>query len=133
MSHDDRLSLRGMRFMGRHGVHPGERERPQPFEVDLVLAADLAPAAERDDLGATVDYGRLFELVRGIVEERSFGLIEAIAGAIADAVLEATDARLVDAVEVRVRKPEAPLPGEFDTVEATLVRRRPGSSASARD
>jgi dihydroneopterin aldolase len=31
----------------------------------------------------------------------------------------------VEAIEVRVRKPAAPLDGEFDTVEAALLRRRP--------
>jgi dihydroneopterin aldolase len=43
-------------------------------------------------------------------------------------VLGATDPALVDAVEVRVRKPEAPLGGEFDTVEAAVVRRRPDTA-----
>ena len=120
----DRLSLIGMRFHGRHGVHPEEKVSPKPFEVDLVLHADLETAARTDVLAATVDYGSLFELVRAIVEDRSFDLIEALAGSIASAALAATDAAIVDAVEVRVRKPEAPLDGEFETVEAALVRRR---------
>lgn len=126
--HPDRLSLIGMRFLGRHGVHPEEKVEPQRFEVDLVLHADLAPAATADDLGATVDYGSLFDLVRAIVEDRSFDLIEALAGAIARAALAATDPTIVDAVEVRVRKPDAPIGGELDTVEATLVRRRAGAA-----
>jgi dihydroneopterin aldolase len=121
----DRLSLLGMRFSGRHGVLPSEKVEPQPFEVDLVLHADLAPAAASDDLAMTIDYGPLFDLVGGIVEgERSFDLIEALAGAIARAVLAATDPTRVDTVEVRVRKPKAPLGGAFDTVEVALTRRR---------
>ena len=79
----DRLSLRGMRFEARHGVHAWEKETAQPFEVDLVLHADLGRAAERDDLAATADYGALHDVVREIVEGRSFDLIEALAGAIA--------------------------------------------------
>ena len=121
----DRLSLIGMRFAGRHGVHPHEKLESQPFEVDLVLHADLSAPAETDDLADTVDYGSLFDLVRANVEDRSFGLIEALAGSIARTVLAATDAAVVGAVEVRVRKPQAPIDGEFDTVEAALVRRRP--------
>ena len=122
---DDRLTLRGMRFSGRHGVHAEEKERPQPFEVDLVLHADLKRPSVSDALAETADYGPLFAIVRDIVEgSRSFDLIEALAGAIADAVLGATDPAMVDAVEVRVRKPQAPLPGAFETVEVSLVRRR---------
>jgi 7,8-dihydroneopterin aldolase/epimerase/oxygenase len=121
---DDRLSLIGMRFLGRHGVHPEEKVSEQPFEVDLVLHADLSEAADRDELSATVDYGAMFDLVRAIVENRSFDLIEALAGAIAAAVLDATDPERVSAVEIRVRKPEAPIDGDLDTVEAALIRRR---------
>ena len=121
----DRLSLLGMRFDARHGVHAWEKETTQPFEVDLILHADLAPAAERDALTATADYGALHAIVRDIVEGRPFDLIEALAGAIAGAALAATDPAVVDAVEVRVRKPKAPIDGAFDTVEAALRRRRP--------
>jgi dihydroneopterin aldolase len=106
-------------------VLPEERVNEQPFEVDLVLHADLSEAAERDELEATVDYGEMFGLVREIVEGRSFDLIEGLAGAIASEVLDATDPDRVSAVEVRVRKPEAPIDGQFDTVEAALVRHRP--------
>jgi dihydroneopterin aldolase len=122
--HPDRLSLRGMRFTARHGVLPSEKVEPQPFEVDVVLHADLARAAETDALENTVDYSALHQLVGTVVNGPSFELIEALAGAIARAVLAATDPELVGAVEVRVRKPEAPLHGELDTVEAALFRRR---------
>jgi dihydroneopterin aldolase len=120
----DRLSLLGMRFEARHGVHAEEKETAQPFEVDLVLRADLAVPAATDALEATVDYGGLYDVVREIVEGPSFDLIEALAGAIARAVLAATDPALVDEVEIRVRKPKAPIDGAFDTVEAALIRRR---------
>lgn len=120
----DRLSVIGLRFDARHGVHDWEKERPQPFEVDLVLHANLAAAAKRDDLSATADYGALVDLVREIVLGPSCDLIEALAGAIADGVLAATDPGVVTAVEVRVRKPQAPLDVPFDTVEAALTRRR---------
>ena len=124
MTAPDRLSLLGMRFLGRHGVLPEEKVSAQPFEVDLVLHADLADAAERDDLAATVDYAALFDVVREIVEGSSRDLIEALAGAIASAALAATPPEIVESVEVRVRKPEAPIHGSFDTVELSLTRGR---------
>lgn len=120
----DRLSLLGMRWEATHGVLPHEKVEPQPFEVDVVLVADLGPAAESDDLAQTVDYAKLHHLVGEIVTGPSFDLIEALAGAIARGVLDATDPSVVDGVEVRVRKPEAPIEGDLDMVEAALVRRR---------
>jgi dihydroneopterin aldolase len=119
----DRLSLLGMRYRARHGVEAREKEEPQPFAVDLVLRADLERAARDDDLSATVDYVGIRDLVEAIVTGRSYDLIEALAGAIARAVLAATDPRVVGGVEVRVRKPQA-LAGDLDGPEVTLVRRR---------
>lgn len=117
----DRITLRGMRFMGRHGVTPEERAEPQPIEVDVVMRLDLTRAAASDELADTVDYSAVFGLTRQIVEGRSFGLLEAIAAAIADGVLATFP---VDEVEARVRKPKAPLPGAFETVEVRLSRSR---------
>ena len=117
----DRITLRGMQFMGRHGVNPEEQITPQPFEVDLILRTDLSRPATTDDLADTIDYSAAFTVVAAVVEDRSYRLIERLAGAIAEAVLEAFP---VDDVEVRVRKPKAPLAGTFDEVEARLRRRR---------
>jgi dihydroneopterin aldolase len=118
---DDRITLRGMHFLARHGVTLEERLEPQPFDVDVELETDLSTSAASDDLADTIDYSEVFALVGRVVEGESHRLIEALAGAIADAVLATTTA---DAVTVRVRKPRAPLPGPFETVEASLTRRR---------
>jgi dihydroneopterin aldolase len=122
----DRLSLIGMRFEGRHGVLPEEKVTPQRFEVDVVLHADLSRAAVSDALADTIDYSVVFDRVRDIVEGPSVDLIEALAGRIAREVLDATASDSVSAVEVRVRKPDAPIDGAFETVEAAILRRRAG-------
>lgn len=122
----DRIRLAGMRFLGHHGVTLEERIEPQPIEVDVILEVDLSGPAASDELADTLDYGALFELVEGIVTGRSFRLLEALAGEIASEVLAsaAADGPAIERIEVRVRKPGAPLPGTFETVEVTV--RRPG-------
>ena len=117
----DEIALRGMRFLGRHGAELDERIEPQPFEVDVVMHADLRPAGESDDLARTIDYSIAFEITRRVVEEESFRLIETIAETVARELFAGL---AVDELEVRVRKPKAPLPGAFETVEATIRRRR---------
>ncbi|HET6380647.1 MAG TPA: dihydroneopterin aldolase [candidate division Zixibacteria bacterium] len=115
----DRITLRGMRFLGRHGVSDEERAEPQPIEVDVILRRDLSVAARSDDLADTTDYAAVFATVAAVVEGRSFRLLEALAGAIGRAVREAHD---VDDVEVRVRKPKVPMPGAVESVEVRLRR-----------
>ena len=57
-----------MRFEGRHGYYDYELEQPQPFEVDVELVVNLQPAGVDDDLTKTIDYGRVYAIVRQIVE-----------------------------------------------------------------
>jgi dihydroneopterin aldolase len=122
----DRIELRGMRFDARHGVLPGEALEAQPFEVDVVLELDLAPAGMTDDQSRTVDYGDVFRRARAIVEEGPHvALIETLAERIASDVLAAHPAAA--AVTVRVRKPRAPLPGVFAWAGVEIRRGRGGA------
>jgi 7,8-dihydroneopterin aldolase/epimerase/oxygenase len=118
---NDRVELRGLRVRGHHGVFDFERRDGQDFVVDLTVWLDLAPAAASDDLADTLDYGTLAQRVAGIVGGPPADLIETVAGRIADEVL--TDPR-VDAVEVTLHKPQAPIPLDFADVAVVLHRTR---------
>ncbi len=117
----DRIVLANMRFVARHGVHEWERREPQPFEVDVELYCDLRRAGTDDDLKRTIDYGPVYAAVRRIVEGTSFRLLEAIATAIADAILADPD---VTEVVVRVRKPGVRLGGPLDYAGVEIRRSR---------
>jgi len=119
----DRIELRGLRVLGRHGVLPEEQARSQPFEVDLDLTVDLAPAASSDRLADTVDYAAVVDAVgRVVAGPPSVQLLEALAGAVASSVL-AADAR-VAAVTVALRKLRPPLPHDLATVGVRITRSR---------
>ena len=117
----DRIMLEGMVFMGRHGVRPEEQLEPQPFEVDVELMLNLQPAGIDDDLAKTVDYARVFDTCRQIVESTRYDLVEALAEAIAHEVL--ADFAIAE-VTVRVRKPRVQLGGTIRAA-GVEIRRRP--------
>lgn len=118
----DWLHLTGMRFYGRHGVHPDERELGQTYRVDVSLAHDLAPAGKSDDLAQTIDYGEVYRIVRGIVEGEPRNLVEAVAEEVAAQLLANTPARTV---RVRVAKPHPPIVrAELDEESVEIERRR---------
>lgn len=117
----DRITLKGLRARGRHGVLPAERELGQEFVVDATLFLDTAPAAATDDLARTVDYGELALALVKVVEGEPVELIETLAQRLADVCLAA---ELVQAVEVSVHKPAAPIPSPFDDVVVTIERSR---------
>ena len=117
----DRITLTGLRVHGWHGVHDFERRDGQEFVVDATVWLDLGPAAATDDLSATLDYGALARRAAQIVGGQPCDLIETVAGRIATEIL--TDQR-VDAVEITVHKPHAPLSQPFTDVSVTLSRGR---------
>ncbi|MDH4141710.1 MAG: dihydroneopterin aldolase [Chloroflexota bacterium] len=117
----DRIVLANMRFEARHGYYAWEHDQTQPFEVDVELLLDLQPAGMEDDLDRTVDYGRVYEAVRQIVESTSFRLLEALAEAISHELL--ADFEITE-VGVRVRKPAVRLGGPLDHAAVEIWRRR---------
>jgi dihydroneopterin aldolase len=126
-SGEDKILLEGMVFYGYHGVRQAEKELGQRFVVDLTVWRDLAAAGWSDDLTQTTSYSALYRLVESIVTGPACNLIETVAERIATAVLAQFP---LDAVRVRVRKPEAPLPGVFASAAVEITRRRVAQSHS---
>jgi len=126
----DSIRLVGLRARGFHGVLPEERRDGQDFVVDVEVHLDTRRAAATDDLAATVDYGTLAQRVVDVVAGEPFDLIETLAEHIAAVALEAG---LVQAVDVVVHKPSAPIPVPFADVEVRISRSRdrlPAATAS---
>lgn len=122
----DRIELRNLRFEATHGWHEHEQRIPQPFEVDVELGLDLAPAGATDDLARTVDYGRVAAVVRSVVQDRSFRLLETIAATVAREILAAFPP--VDEVVVRIRKPAVDLGTPLDWAAVEIRRGRNGDA-----
>ena len=113
------IRLTGIRAEGRHGAREGERDRPQPFVVDLEV--EVAPAD--DDLDATADYRAIVELVRDVVGRESFAIIERLAGRVAEAVASLPH---VDRCRAVVHKPLAAERLDVTDVSAEADASAPG-------
>ncbi len=118
----DRIEIRDLRVMGMHGALPEERERAQPFSLDVVAWVDMTAAQQSDELADTVDYGALAHAAADVVGGRSYRLLEALAGRLASALL-IVDPRL-EAVEVTVRKLRPPLALDVGSTGVRVRRAR---------
>lgn len=116
----DRIALEGMVFSGRHGVRRAEREQPQEFKVDVKVDADLAASGSSDRVEDTVDYRRIYAIVKGVIEGESAKLIETLAHRIAEGVLELPK---VATVSVRVAKRPQSM-RQIDAAAVTIKRTR---------
>ena len=118
---NDKVFVRGLRVMGRHGATETERESPQMFEVDVECELDLAAAGSTDHLDDTLDYAALIQMAARVVSEQSYALLETLAGRIADEAL--ADASVIS-VHVRVIKSQPPIALEVGSVGVEITRRR---------
>jgi dihydroneopterin aldolase len=111
-----RVELEGLEVFGRHGVLEDEQREGQTFLYDIRL--EVGDAALSDRIEDAVDYREVADCVREVSDSRRFDLLEALAAAMADALL---DRFTVERVRVRVRKPKpAGVPAEFSA--ATVER-----------
>jgi 7,8-dihydroneopterin aldolase/epimerase/oxygenase len=93
------LELEGLAIFGRHGVLEEERRDGQEFLYDIRL--DVGEAGVTDRIEDAVDYRRVADCVREVSDSRSFNLIEALATAVVDALVERFPVR---SVRVQVTK-----------------------------
>lgn len=117
----DRITLTGIRSTGFHGVYDHERRDGQTFIADVALEFSLVDAATSDDVADTIHYGELAEQVAAILAGEPVNLLETLADRIARVALSF---ERVDAVEVTVHKPQAPIPVPFGDVSVSVRRER---------
>jgi dihydroneopterin aldolase len=92
------LELEGLAIFGRHGLLDEERDG-QDFLYDIRM--DVGDAGANDRMEDAVDYREVADCVRAVSASRDFNLIEALASAVADALVERFPLR---SVRVRVTK-----------------------------
>ena len=98
----DCIHLTGIRGYGYTGFLPEEQVLGQWFEVDVKLWLDLSEPAKTDNIEDTIDYRRVINLVQNLLKTSKFALVERLAGAIADTILEHSDS--IDQVQVILSK-----------------------------
>ena len=117
----DRIVLQGISARGHHGVLDFEKVDGQEFVVDVALEVDLRRPGRSDVLSHTVNYAEVATDVVSLITGPSLDLIEALADKIALASLQRP---LVQAVEVTVHKPQAPVGVTVGDVRVVVERHR---------
>lgn len=116
------VGIRNAVFYAHHGVMKEEHRIGGRYEVDVAMHLDYEDAAKRDDLTKTVDYEKVYSLIKDIITNNNFYLIERLAHLIATSILDA--APVLSEIEVTVRKSNPPVGGPCDCAEAIYRLRR---------
>ena len=115
------IFLKGLEFYSFHGVSPQEREVGNTFLVDVTIECDLSKASLSDDLNDTINYAKVFELVKQEMEIPSL-LLEHVGGRILRAILKQFEQAA--SVEVKVSKVNPPIGGQVEMIGVTLSASR---------
>jgi dihydroneopterin aldolase len=118
----DAVFICGLALHAYHGVMQHEAKVGQTFTLDLELAIDLSEASRSDKLAHTVGYDQVAAVASQAFCGHRYRLVEAAAGAVAEAVLDRFIT--VESVRVTVHKPHAPIAATFSDVGVSIMRVR---------
>jgi dihydroneopterin aldolase len=118
----DKIIMENMGFYGYHGVLKEEKTLGQKFFVDAYLYLSLKKAGETDNLNLSVNYGEVYETIKGIVTNERFDLLEGLAERICSEIFSSYP--LVQKLLIRIKKPEAPVSGIFEYFGVEIERER---------
>ena len=118
----DKIIIKGLRVFAFHGVNPPEKEKGQPFILDVTLRRPLANPGQSDDLNDTVNYSTVVKTIQSAMLAEKHNLIERAAECVAEEILCAFPS--IIEVDVLLKKPRAPIAADFDYVAVEISRRR---------
>ena len=114
------IAIRDLEVYAYHGVYSEEQEKGQTFYVSADLYLDTWEAEHTDDLDASVNYGTVCERITAYMTDEKHMLIERAAGKICENLLR--DFPKIEKINLRLYKPEAPIPLPFGTVYVEVER-----------
>jgi dihydroneopterin aldolase len=113
-----KVELLGLQVFGHHGVEDEEQRLGQLFLYDVELEVGERGASDR--LAEAVDYTKVAEAIRELSTTRRFSLLEALATAVADVLMERFQP---ESLRLRVRKPQVKPAGLTVEYSAVTVER----------
>ena len=117
----DYIRLSGIRSYGYTGYLSEEQVLGQWFEVDIALGLDLSLAGQSDNIEDTLDYRQVIATIQNLVKTSKFALVEKLATAIAEAILEFPQ---VHQVQLQLTKPNAPIPNFGGKITIEMIREK---------
>ncbi|MBU4310613.1 dihydroneopterin aldolase [bacterium] len=117
----DKILLRNIILYAHLGVKEEEREVRQKISLDVELSLNLEETAQKDDLEKTVDYEKVYNLIKKRIEAKKYHLLEALAQDLAQEILKNFK---IEEVLLQAKKLQVKLAGPLDYVAVEITRRK---------
>lgn len=116
----DEIRIENLEVYAYHGVFPEENEKGQTFFVNAVLYTDTRTAGLQDELLLSTHYGEVCHFITKWMQEHTYQLIETVAENVARELL--LQYPLIQALDLEIRKPQAPIGLPFGCVSVKIHR-----------
>ena len=118
----NQIIIKNLEFFAYHGVHEFEKINGQRFVFDVIITLSNAVKCESDDINEVLSYSDVIKTIKNTVISKSYNLIETLGYKIAENLFSSFDQ--IDALDITVKKPEAPINEKFDYVAARIIKNR---------
>jgi 7,8-dihydroneopterin aldolase/epimerase/oxygenase len=115
-----KILIEQMEFYAFHGHYQEEQIVGNRFLVDLEMEADLAAAANSDNLNDAVNYQQAYQIIKNEMRRTKSNLLENIGKRILDALYAEMEG--IQKATIRVRKLNPPMGGPIKSVGITMSR-----------
>lgn len=111
------ITLEGIEFFGYHGFYDEEQKIGNKYSIDISVRAPFEEAAVHDQLSETINYEKLYKIIKQEVKKPS-KLLENIAKRIIDRTFATFEN--VEVIEVSISKFNPPVGGVCNRAKVTL-------------
>lgn len=100
----DKVFIKGLSIQTTIGFFAWEKEIKQTLVIDLVMAWNIQPAAQHDDLSKTLDYAQISVDIEQFANQNSVDLLETLAERLADYLMASYQ---IPWLKLTIHKPNA--------------------------
>ena len=117
---EDQIRIEMLEVYANHGVMEEERKKGQIFHVNAVLYTDICRAGQEDNFFFATDYSEVCQFITDWMKKNTYQLLETVAEKLSKAILLKFEK--IMAVDLEIRKPQAPIPLPFGCVSVKVHR-----------
>ena len=117
-----KILIKDLKLFGYHGVRDKEKKNGQDFLFNIKILLNKGDFTGEDDLGKTLNFSEIINLVKEINGSRRFDLLETFSQVLAEEIIEFSP--LAEKVRVRVEKIAPPIKEDLYSVGVEYQLRR---------
>lgn len=109
----DTITLKSLKFSGKHGYYDKERREGNHFELDVIAKGNYKAAIANDDLDQTFNYEIVKEVAQRVFKGPSEKLIESLCSRIGNEIFERSTITKELTISLRKLNPPIGVPAEY--------------------